>query len=332
MHLTVVGGRGWLGRAIVAEARRRHMTVTVVARTPGPGAVAVDPGDTSSLATALGRSDVVVNAAGSYRLDDAKAATAANYEVPNQLGWLAARSPWRLVHLGSAAEYGPGVAGPEAVTEDHPCRPRSIYGTTKLAGALAVMRWREQGARAVVARVFNVVDTDLPPENPFHGIAAQVRQVQRGQVGPASPTAPAPADPAASPPPCLPIGEVGIGDPATTRDVSRRATVAAAIVALAETTAELPPVVNVCSGRPTGFGDLAMAMARELDVRVTVRDLGWPRGGRIVGDPARLRALVGFPYVDRLPDLARSILGLPDPAAEPPSAAPPPTRPAGDHL
>jgi NDP-hexose 4-ketoreductase len=338
-----------LGRAIVAEARRRRMTVTVVARTPGPGAVAVDPGDTSSLATALGRSDVVVNAAGSYRLDDAKAATAANYEVPDQLGWLAARSPWRLVHLGSAAEYGPGSAGPAAITEDHPCRPRSIYGTTKLAGALAVMRWREQGARAVVARVFNVVDTDLPPENPFHGIAAQVLQVQRGQVGPMSP----PASPSASssagsaaaaPPPCLPIGEVGIGDPATTRDVSRRATVAAAVVALAETTAELPPVVNVCSGRPTGFGDLAMAMARELDVRVTVRDLGWPRGGRIVGDPARLRSLVGFPYVDRLPDLARSILGLPDHHDEPdpapptrpghpphpPHPSPPPIRPAGD--
>jgi NDP-hexose 4-ketoreductase len=345
VHLAVVGGRGWLGRAIVAEARRRHMTVTVVARTPGPGAVAVDPGDTSSLATALGRSDVVVNAAGSYRLDDAKAATAANYEVPDQLGWLAARSPWRLVHLGSAAEYGPGSAGPEAITEDHPCRPRSIYGTTKLAGALAVMRWREQGARAVVARVFNVVDTDLPPENPFHGIAAQVLQVQRGQVGPMSPPASSSASPSSSasssagsaaapaPPPCLPIGEVGIGDPATTRDVSRRATVAAAVVALAETTAELPPVVNVCSGRPTGFGDLAMAMARELEVRVTVRDLGWPRGGRIVGDPARLRSLIGFPYVDRLPDLARSILGLPDPAAAAPSAAtpPPPPRPAGDH-
>ena len=332
-----------MGRAIVAEARRRRMTVTVVARTPGPGAVAVDPGDTSSLATALGRSDVVVNAAGSYRLDDAKAATAANYEVPNQLGWLAARSPWRLVHLGSAAEYGPGAAGPEAIDEDHPCRPRSIYGTTKLAGSLAVMRWREQGAQAVVARVFNVVDTDLPPENPFHGIAAQVRQVQRGQTTPASPVAPvfpASASPVPSPspsagtasPPCLPIGEVGIGDPATTRDVSRRATVAAAVVGLAESTAELPPVVNVCSGRPTGFGDLAVAMARELDVRVTVRDLGWPRGGRIVGDPTRLRSLVGFPYVDRLPDLARSILGLPDPTAEAPSAAtpPPPTRPAGD--
>jgi nucleoside-diphosphate-sugar epimerase len=300
------------------------MTVTVVARTPGPGAVAVDPGDTSSLATALGRSDVVVNAAGSYRLDDAKAATVANYDVPDQLGWLAARSPWRLVHLGSAAEYGPGAAGPDPIAEDHPCRPRSIYGTTKLAGSLAVVRAREQGAQAIVARVFNVVDADLPLENPFHGIAEQLRQVQRGQV---APTGPAPDG--GSPGPGRPIGEVGIGDPATIRDVSRRSTVAAAVVSLAQCTAELPPVVNVCSGRPTGFGDLALALAHELGVHVTVRDLGWPRGGRIVGDPARLRALVGFPYVDRLPDLARSLLGLP--ATEP--AAPDPTLPRpGEHL
>lgn len=303
VHLAVVGGRGWLGRAVVAEARRRRMTVTVVSRTPGPGAVAVDPADTSSLATALARSDVVVNAAGSYRLDDAKAATVANYEVPNTLGWLAARSPWRLVHLGSAAEYGPGVAGPEAVVEERRCLPRSIYGTTKLAGSLAVMRWREQGAKAVVARVFNVVDADLPAENPFHGIAIQVREAVRA------------------------VGEVGIGDPTTTRDLSRRATVAAAVVALASHTAtELPPVVNVCSGRPTEFGELAEEMARLLGGRVKVRDLGWPRGGRIVGDPGRLRALVGFPYVDRVPDLARSILGIPK---VPDTSLP---RPAGEHL
>lgn len=289
-HMTVVGGRGWLGRAIVAEARRQRMTVTVVSRSAGPGAVAVDPDDTSSLATALARSDVVVNAAGNYRLDDAKAATVANYELPNRLGWLAARSSWRLVHLGSAAEYGPNAAGPTPVDEDQRCLPRSIYGTTKLAGSLAVLRWREQGAQALVARVFNVVDADLPTENPFYGIAAQVREAVRV--------------PGAG-------GEVGIGDPFTTRDLSRRSTIAAAVVALATCDADVPPIVNVCSGRPTAFGELAEAMGRLLGVRVAVRDLGWPRGGRIVGDPARLRELVGFPYVDRLPDLARSILGGP---------------------
>jgi hypothetical protein len=156
-----------------------------------------------------------------------------------------------------------------------------------------------------------VVDRDLPTQNPFHAIADQVRAAARG-AGPS---------------------EVGIGDPGTTRDVSRRVTVAAAVVALATALATatdaampaLPSLVNVCSGRATTFGELAEALAHQLGTRVVVRDLGWPRGGRIVGDPTRLRQAVGFPYVDRLPDLARSILGT-----EPLGATV--TQPAGDHL
>jgi nucleoside-diphosphate-sugar epimerase len=307
--MAVVGGRGWLGRAIVAAARRRHVTVTVVSRRPGPGTVAAEPGDTASLAAALGRSDVVVNAAG-YRGSDAGVAAVANGELPDRLGWLAAKSGWRLVHLGSAAEYGPGAAGPEPIAEDHDCRPTSVYGTSKLAGTRAALRWRARGAGVVVARVFNVVDDDLPAENPFHGIAVQVRQAVRGDG----------------------TGDVGIGDPTTTRDVGRRTSLAAAIVELAlagdgpgaagaAAVRAAPPhqIVNVCTGRPTSFGDLAEAMARHLGVRVNVRDLGWPRGGRIVGDLTLLRSLVALPPPDRLPDLARSILGPPAGRSHPPT-------------
>ena len=290
LHMAVIGGRGWLGRAIVAAARRRQITVTVVSRRPGPGMVAADPADTASLAAALGRSDVVVNAAG-YRGGDAGVAAVANSERPDRLGWLAAKAGWRLVHLGSAAEYGPSAAGPEPITEDHGCLPTSVYGMSKLAGTRAVLRWRARGAGVVVARVFNVVDHDLPSENPFHGIAVQVMQAARGGGS----------------------GDVGIGDPTTTRDIGRRTTLASAIVSLAvagpATTAPQHPIVNICTGRPTSFADLAEAMARHLDVHVNVRDLGWPRGGRIVGDPVLLRALVALPRPDRLSDLARSILG-----------------------
>jgi nucleoside-diphosphate-sugar epimerase len=310
--MAVLGGRGWLGRAIVAEARRRHMTVTVVSRRPGPGAVAADPADTASLAAALCRSDVVVNAAG-YRGGDAGVAAVANTELPDKLGWLAAKAGWRLVHLGSAAEYGPSAAGPQLITEEHGCLPTSVYGMSKLAGTRATLRWRARGAGVVVARVFNVVDGDLPPENPFHGIAVQVLQAARGGG----------------------TGEVGIGDPTTTRDVGRRTTLAAAIVALAAagpaTTAPQHPVVNICTGRGTSFADLAEAMARHLDVQVAVRDLGWPRGGRIVGDPALLRALVALPRPDRLPDLARSILGAPPAPPTGPSAGHTTTQLTGEH-
>jgi nucleoside-diphosphate-sugar epimerase len=313
--MAVLGGRGWLGRAVVAAARRRRVTVTVVSRRPGPGAVAADPADTASLAAALCRADVVVNAAG-YRGGDADVAAVANSELPDRLGWLAARSGWRLVHLGSAAEYGPSAAGPSLITEEHGCLPTSVYGMSKLAGTRAVLRWRARGAGVVVARVFNVADHDLPAENPFHGIAAQVRQVARAVGAPGGGRGVGLGGG-----PC----DVGIGDPTTIRDVGLRTTLAGAIVDLAiagavpgavpggasATVAPPHPVVNVCTGRPTSFGDLAEAMARHLGVQVNVLDLGWPRGGRIVGDPTLLRGLVPLPPPDRLADLARSILGPP---------------------
>ena len=46
---------------------------------------------------------------------------------------LGARSRARLVHIGSAAEYGPATEG-TPVTEQAPPRPASAYGATKLAG------------------------------------------------------------------------------------------------------------------------------------------------------------------------------------------------------
>jgi nucleoside-diphosphate-sugar epimerase len=314
LHMAVIGGRGWLGRAIVDAARRRRMTVTVVSRRPGPGTVAADPADTASLAAALCRADIVVNAAGD-RGSDAGVAAVANTELPDKLGWLATKAGWRLVHLGSAAEYGPGAAGTAAIAEDHGCLPTSVYGMSKLAGTRAVLRWRARGAGVVVARVFNVVDADLPPENPFHGIAVQVRQAARSGG----------------------TGEVGIGDPTTARDIGCRSTLATAIVALAATgpatTAPQHPIVNVCTGRATSFADLAGAMAHQLGVAIVVRDLGWSRGGRIVGDAALLRALVPVSPSDRLPDLARSILGGAAGSTGAGATGPSPTTPelTGEH-
>jgi nucleoside-diphosphate-sugar epimerase len=105
-------------------------------------------------------------------------------------------------------------------------------------------------------------------------------------------------------------GEIAVGDPTTTRDISTRRWVAEAVVGLALGDPPGPPIVNVCSGRPTSFGDITWALARALDLKVRVRDLGWPRGGEIVGDPALLRSVVDVPDPPSIDDLARAALGL----------------------
>ena len=53
------------------------------------------------------------------------------------------------------------AAGQGDLTVDSGVTQRDEVG--EMAGSLAVMRWREQGAKAVVARVFNVVDDQPLP-------------------------------------------------------------------------------------------------------------------------------------------------------------------------
>jgi NDP-hexose 4-ketoreductase len=291
-HVAVVGGRGWVGRAVLRAAAYHGVPVTVVSRGTGPGVVTVDPEVPATLARALDGVDAVINAAG-YRGPDAECARAANFAMPDRLGRLSLEQGWRLVHLGSASEYGL-VEGTEPLREDQFCAPPTLYGLTKLAGTRAVQHWREAGAPATVARVFNIAAADLPADNPIRDIATQVRAAAGSGAA---------------------LGEVAIGDPTMVRDISRRSWVAAAILALAVGPSGADhPVVNVCSGEEVRFGDLARAMARHLAVRITVRDLGWPRGGHIVGDPTLLRSLVDLPVHEpdsgsHMQSLVRSILG-----------------------
>jgi nucleoside-diphosphate-sugar epimerase len=107
--------------------------------------------------------DVVFNLAG-YGVDRAErdddAARWMNGEFPAALASACADLPPsvrkgpRLVHVGSALEYG-SAGG--VLREDTPCQPTSLYSRTKLAGTEGVRRvCEERGLAAVVARPFTV--------------------------------------------------------------------------------------------------------------------------------------------------------------------------------
>lgn len=78
----------------------------------------------------------------------------------------------RLVHIGSAAEYGRGTIG-QPVSETAPPRPMSPYGIAKLAatqlvaasaaGVAGAGAGQDAGVDAVVLRVFNALGPDMPP-------------------------------------------------------------------------------------------------------------------------------------------------------------------------
>jgi nucleoside-diphosphate-sugar epimerase len=107
--------------------------------------------------------DVTFNLAG-YGVDsaerDADLAQTLNAGLVKEMAEAVASGPgsdWsgmRLVHVGTAAEYGP-VAG--ALTEDSPTNPVSLYGQTKLEGTRLLLDVRERtGMRAISARLFTV--------------------------------------------------------------------------------------------------------------------------------------------------------------------------------
>jgi nucleoside-diphosphate-sugar epimerase len=184
----------------------------------------------------------------------------------------------RLVHFGSAAEYGPTAPG-EPVTEAGATRPLSPYGATKLAGTVAVTA---SGLDAVVLRVFNPVGPGAPAAGLPGRLAAELRRA--GEEG-----------------------YVRVGDLSATRDFVDVRDVAAAAVRAATAPGPLPTVLNIGSGRATVVRDLAAALVRAAGFRGHLEETGTgsARSAAVswqCADITSARAALGWQPERTLPD------------------------------
>lgn len=120
------------------------------------------------------RPDVVVNCAGAISGDTAEL-TATNIRGPASLvqAMLRYTPAARLIHLGSAAEYGVTKRG-APISEVIPARPVGEYGATKLAGTELVTLARSAGLDALTLRVFNPVGPGAPASNLPGRLAAEI--------------------------------------------------------------------------------------------------------------------------------------------------------------
>lgn len=176
-RVLVLGASGFIGRWVARALTRSGAEVTLAVRradraTPilrrwgvETAPLEVDLEHDESLRDLChGRPpSIVFNLAG-YGVDplerDEAAATALNVRLVEQLARLLDERPvrdWRgqrLVHAGSALEYGdiPGF-----LTETTPPHPTTLYGRSKLAGSQALAQAaRASGLKAVTARLFMV--------------------------------------------------------------------------------------------------------------------------------------------------------------------------------
>jgi NDP-hexose 4-ketoreductase len=243
-RVLIIGARGFLGRHVRDRAAAAGLDVVTAGRAPLPGSpshcrIDLTAGDQAGLARVLSQQapDVVVNCAGATS-GDVAALAAANVTGTAALVTALRRTgrAIRLVHLGSAAEYGPGQPG-VPVDETAPARPASAYGATKLAATSLVELGRATGLDAVVLRVFNPVGPGAPESILPGRVAGEIRRAGAGQ------------------------GEVRLGALDGVRDFVDARDVADAAVAAALAPALPAAVINIGSGTATPVAAMVSELA-----------------------------------------------------------------------
>jgi GDP-4-dehydro-6-deoxy-D-mannose reductase len=177
----------------------------------------------------------------------------------------------RLLVPGSAMVY---ASADEALTEEHPLKPASPYGLSKLAQEM--LACRANGTVIVtVARAFNHFGPRQDPYFVASGFARRIADIERGRWQP----------------------EIAVGNLDARRDLTDVRDTVRAYTMIAERGQARRPY-NVCSGSALRIRDLLDMLLAHARVPVTVKvDPARLRPNDtplLIGDPSRLRDELGW--------------------------------------
>ncbi len=181
----------------------------------------------------------------------------------------------RSVHLGSAAEYGPGPIG-WPVAETACAAPVSAYGIAKLAATQLVIAAAAAGHDAVVLRVFNALGPEMPAGSLPGGALLRL------------------TDAVASSAPRVEMGSL-----ASVRDFVDVRDIGTAVVAACRAENLERPIVNIGSGTGHAARELVRALAERVGFTGEIGEegAGSPRSSDVpwqVADVTTAERLLGW--------------------------------------
>jgi UDP-glucose 4-epimerase len=193
----------------------------------------------------------------------------------------------RVVYVSSSEIYGTAEIVPMA--EDHPLRPTTVYGASKLAGELyALACWRTYRLPVVVVRPFNTYG----PREPYLGARAEViprflLQLARGRA------------------------PIIYGDGTQTRDFTYVADTVTGLVAAGACDRLVGDVVNVAYGCEVSIQRIAELLAQATGSEAPPPVFANPRPGdvhRHAADVRKAKRVLGFqPTIDITTGIARTV-------------------------
>jgi GDP-4-dehydro-6-deoxy-D-mannose reductase len=275
----VTGGRGFVGRHLVAHLQERGDDVVVLDRN-GPDTVDITDADAVRSRIATIGPDVVFHLAArshvgaSWNDDDAVQRVNVG-GTANVLTAGAAAGVARILIVGSAEEYGRIDAAALPLREATPLQPVSPYARSKVAAeALALAAQRDGSVDVICVRAFNHTGPGQSPNFLVPGLATRIAAAERAATD-----------------------DITVGNLDSVRDYTDVRDIVRAYRLLAED-GEAGEVYNVCSGVGLSVADVAqglLALARR-PLRLAVDpDLVRPVDVPIlVGDSTRLRDATGW--------------------------------------
>lgn len=232
VRVLLTGGGGFVGGHIRAALASRGHDVVAIASSSSVDRRASDLTDAAVAEDAIGveRPDVIIHLAARAAAVSAPWNEIFENNTRSTYNVLRATQRWspkaKLVLASSSAVYGAVPRECNPVTERQPLAPTTVYGASKAAAEALAWPFVADGLRVVIARAFNTVGPGGDRRSALAHWIAQLRAMRRDD-GDATLR-------------CGPLD--------TARDLTDVRDVARAYVMLAESSSNLPHVMNICSG------------------------------------------------------------------------------------